>query len=510
VSAPNLRTQRTTLNFASGLAVTAATTAIAFFTTPLLLRWLGPERYGAVRAVSDWFGHLSVFELGTAGALPAVLALAIGQADASRLRALMAAGVRAYLRIGVLATLGALAITALCAQLVPVRADLASDLRTACLVGMIGVLLYPLAPYRALADAAQQGYLINFGLLAQSLVTTALALLFAHQRLGITGQFLAVVAGQVVFAVLLLTVGSRRVPDAFRAALGGVDAAARAELARLNLPTFWFMLSGRLGLLTDNIVVAGLLGPGRVVPLYLTQRLIGIAGGQLYAVGGASWAALAELHALGRKDTFNARLLDLTRLVAGLALAVMVPLVAFNRHFVTRWVGAVSFGGDAITLLAAANAYMLALVTLWTWVFSGTGQVRRIAGAAMASAVLNLALSVVGTLVIGIAGPLLGTFLGTLGINMWYVPRELERTFGTSAAALFRAATLPLLWSLPLGAGLAWLARSHAPTGWLMLGTEMALSGLLLLVFWWALALTDAERASFRARAAFAVRRGGA
>jgi O-antigen/teichoic acid export membrane protein len=507
VTSANLRTRRTALNFASGLALTGATMVVAFFATPLLLRWLGAERYGAVRAATDWFGHLTVFELGISGALPPLLALALGRGDASGLRRLMAAGIRTYVFIGALALAGGVAITLAATHLVPVGPGLAHDLRVACLVGLIGLLFYPLTPFRALADAEQKGYVISGALLAQSMLTVALALVLARAGYGITGQFAALAAGQVLLTLLLALAGARRVPGLAQDVVAPTDPDARARIARLNFPTLWFMLSGRLGLLTDNIVVAGLLGPARVVPLYLTQRLLSLAGQQLFAVGGASWAALAELHALGRRETFNARLLDLTRLVAGLAVATLIPIAAFNHHFVARWVGAASFGGDGITVLAAVNAYLLALVTLWTWVFSGTGQVRLMVGAAVAASVLNLVVSIVATKLVGLSGPLIGTLVGLAGVSLWYVPLALERTFGTDAFALARAAALPLLWGLPVGAAIAWFARVHAPAGWLELGAEMAAAGIILLGFWWVFALTAEERGSFRARVGFALKR---
>ncbi len=75
-------------------------------------------------------------------------------------------------------------------------------------------------------------------------------------------------------------------------------------------------LCGRVSLLTDNIVVSGLLSPALVTPFVLTQRLTSLAQRELQTIGNASWAALAELSAQGRKDVFSRRLLELTRVVA--------------------------------------------------------------------------------------------------------------------------------------------------------------------------------------------------
>lgn len=504
---PNLRTRRSALTFLSGAAFTAITIALGFVTTPLLLRWLGAERFGAVRAVSDWLSHLSILEIGLGGALAPLLALALGRSDLAAARRLMVEGIRAFVWVAVATVMTGLLIALVIPYLVPVQPSLARDLRIACLVGLIGLALYPFFPYRVLAEGSQRGYAVNLILLAQSLTITGLALWLAWSGRGITGQLVAIAAGSVVFSVLVTRDGARRFPGLLGAAAKEPrHDEARREIRGLNRPTVLFNLAGRVGLLTDNIVLALILGPARVVPLFLTQRLIVLAQGQLQGIGNASWAALAELHALGRRDVFSARLIELTRLVAALSVVGLVPIAAYNHHFVVKWVGTASFGGDAITILAAVNGYLLALVSLWGWCFSGTGRVAAIVPIMLASAALNLGLSVLATFWLGISGPLVGTLVGLTATAVWYLPLALERAFGTSPLALARAALTPVLWCAPAAAGIVWVARTHTPRGWVGLAAEMAAAALVLLVYWWFVVLHAEERAHLAERVRIARR----
>ena len=57
------RTRKATWGFLSGLAFAGMTVIIGLTATPLLVRWLGPERFGAFRAASDWTGHLTICTL---------------------------------------------------------------------------------------------------------------------------------------------------------------------------------------------------------------------------------------------------------------------------------------------------------------------------------------------------------------------------------------------------------------------------------------------------------------
>lgn len=497
----NYRTQRSALNWVAGVAVSITTIAIAFVTTPLLLRFLGAERFGATRAAADWFGHLTILELGLGGALAPLLALALGQGDEERVRRTLAAGVRAFVTVALVAAAAGLVITLFIGRLVPVAPELLRDLRIACLIGTAGLLLYPLAPFRQLADASQRGYAIHRTAFAQSLVTTLLAVALAFHGLGITGQFVALVAGQVVFAWVITRDGLARHRGVLAESFAvPVDPEARAAIRKLNVPSLLFDLSSRAGLLTDNIVIALILGPAAVVPLFLTQRLPQLAQAQLQGVGNASWAALGELHALGRHDVFNARLVELTRLVAALSLAALVPIAAYNHAFVNLWVGSEHFGGSAVTALAAVNAFMLALVSLWGWCFSGTGRIAALVPIMMISSALNLALSVAGAYAIGLPGPLLGTAIAIAGTTLWYLPAQLHRDFGTPLGGLVRAVAMPLAWAALPALGIWWLARTSPPSSWPALAVETAAAGALMLAIWWFFELGAGERAHYAGR----------
>ena len=265
-------------------------------------------------------------------------------------------------------------------------------------------------------------------------------------------------------------------------------------------------LSGRLGLLTDAIVAGRLLGLEAPAVLFVTQRLAALAQAQLQGIGAASWAGLAELHAQGRTDVFNRRLVELTRLVAVLGVAALAPIVAYNRRFFELWMlarmGPQGYGGDAVAAVAAFNALVLAVVSLWNWCFSGTGQVHRVAGASALGAAINLAASVALTRSLGVVGPLLGTTIAYLSIQAWVLPLLLRRTFGTPLGPLLRAVALPLAWGLPYAAALSWLARSHPPRGWPGLAAAMALAALGFLAFAALALLGPDDRALSRARLA--------
>src|SRR6185503_11229486 len=281
-------------NFASALLFAIVTMVVGVFATPWLLQWLGEDRFGAYKAVIDWFGYLALLDFGILGAMQPLFAEALGKSDTSAMGLLVATGSRLYARVvGVMIVVG-LIITSMITHLIPVPAPLTGELRIASLIVVAGLLLLPLsAPFRIVLESDQRGYRVNNLLVVQSLATTALSLGFAYYGGGIAGQALAVLIASLPYHLRLLTYGRRRFPREMRdaAAATPADAAtARARLLSLNRPTFVLNLCGRVGLLSDNIVIAALLGPAAVVPFFATQRIAVMVQGQLQSLGNATWA----------------------------------------------------------------------------------------------------------------------------------------------------------------------------------------------------------------------------
>ena len=177
-------------------------------------------------------------------------------------------------------------------------------------------------------------------------------------------------------------------------------------------------------MLSDNIVISLILGPAAVVPFWLTQKLASLAQNQFLSIGNSTWAGLVELHTRGETQKFQARLLELTGLVSGLSLAVLAPLAAYNKSFITLWVGETNYAGTAVTLLVCLNVWLWGILHLWGWVLQGTGHLTAWTPYALAFLSVNLAASIGGTYVVGLAGPLLGTAAGLLLVKSWAMPRK--------------------------------------------------------------------------------------
>ncbi|MEA5581399.1 MATE family efflux transporter [Nodularia harveyana UHCC-0300] len=495
------RTGRSVVNFSSGIMLQVMTLGIGIISTPLLLSWLGDERYGAFRAANDWGNYLNLLELGVSGSLMALLAKAVGMGDPKEIRLTLATGIRAYLKIMIVMVLAGVGLGLFITRLVPVEGVLVGELQTGYWLAFIGIFLLPLTPFRLLADASQRSYFANLFIIFQSLIITSLALLLARGGFGITGQYIAALAGGVAFQVLMCWDGLRRYPDVFSAIMDSkAQKPIEKKLWQLNWSAFTLNLSGQVGLFTDNIIISYSLSPATVVPFFVTQRLAALAQSQIQGIGNATWAALADLYAKGERERFNARLIELTRLVAVMGVTFMVAIAAYNHHFIRLWVGEDRFGGDGVTFLAVSNGFLLGILSLWGWCFSGTGNQPKLVLPSILAAGINFIASIICTRFLGIIGPLLGTFIAFTTVSLWQLPLLMREVFSTSVKQLFLAVVQPLAVGIPYGLVIWYIAKSHTPWGWIGLGIEMSLAALIYLIIAWLLVLNESERQQWRDR----------
>src|SRR5208283_3763969 len=156
-----------------------------------------------------------------------------------------------------------------------------------------------------------------------------------------------------------------------------------------------------------------------------------------------------------------------TRTVAVLGFAGLVPIVAYNRAFISLWVGSQRNGGDLLTILAAVNALMLGVFSLWGWCISGTGGAPILTRAVVGQATINVACSIGFTLAFGMIGPVLGTTVSFLAVSAWFMPRAMADRFGTAPAQLLSAVGIPALLAMPFAALTWWFSRAYGATNWI-------------------------------------------
>jgi len=491
------RARNSAWNLAAALGLTMVSAVTSFLATPWLLRWLGPERLGAFKALTDWIAQLTFVEFGLGGALMAAFVVRIGRGDRAGLTQMAAAGIHAYWRVTLFQIPGGILLVVALPHLISLDHVTKEELRVAGAIALAPVAITPLLVFRALAESRQRGFVNSLLLTAQVLVMTALALIAARLGWGLIGQAVAFAVAQSVTLLILAWDGTRAYRGVWNATHEEVD---RHALRRLSCPTFVHGLTDRIALVSDNLVVAWILGPAAVVPFFLTQQLVGLAQSQVRGIGQATWAGLAELYVQDNNSRLRMRLLELTGMVSGLGVAVLAPVAAYNRAFVHLWVGQNGYAGEAVTILACLNAVLWGIFALWGWALLGTGHIAWWVPFALLSTLVNVIVSVLGTIAFGLVGPLLGTTAGLGLVTSWALPRVLHRALAIPPRELWRAVLSPLRWGLAFAVVLQAVAAYYHPVDWFELIAVAGPSVAVGLVLWWRLSLGREDRSAWRAR----------
>ena len=508
------RSARTLLTFLSGTGMAVVLTAVNFVTLPFVLRHLGDARFGIFRSLLDWFGWLALLDLGVGSSLGPVYARVLGRGDGAGVVRVAHAGLAAFARVTVVMAAAAVLLGALMPRLVQAPAELEVEVYAACAVLLLGVLLLPLNAFRSLADAGQRGFVVNVAVAVGGVLVAGLSVAAAYSGAGLVGQSLATVVAAGAVLLLLARDGLRQYP-AIRREPFAPDPALRAEFRAVRWPWLAFNVTGRLGVLSHNILIAGLLGPTAATVFFLTHRLISLVHGQLLGVGASSWAALADLYYRGETARFAARTEFLTRLLSTLGLGLLIPVGVWNHATIGLWVGPERYGGAWVTWPAVALAWAQAIVALWSWPLTVLAPVRRLVPGMIAATAVNLTLSVAVTLTVGLPGPVVGAAVAQTALAFGWLPVLLRRGLGLDPGTLRRAALEPLALAVGYGGALLALAESVAPfdPAWPRSAQWLALAGCHVagtagyLALAWAVILPAVDRREFRQMAGRVVRR---
>lgn len=485
------RGARSLWTFGTGVTFTVLTTGLSFVITPFVLRWLGAERFGIQRALMDSVAYLGLFELGLLGATRANLALHYGRGDRARAHAVALTALRRYAPIVLCMSVAGAAIVWWAPRLGGHTAISGGELRSAAAIFVVAVLLAPFSVFRAALEAQQRAYVLKALGIGGAIASGLLSLLFAYAGWGLTGQAVAVLIVPLITAPLVMLAARRELVGSWNAA---PEPAAAEALTRLSRPTLVYEISSRVGLFSDNIVVAMLLAPQLVAPFFLTQRVAMIALGQLQEIGNATWAALIELHAQGLTAVFRHRLLHLSSWVTSASIILLVPVLLLNRSFIVLWLGERNYAGPMVTILVCANVWLWAVSSLWGWVVFGAGCIAAWTPYAVAFSAVNITVSLAATWWLGIYGPLLGTTAAFLFVTSWAMPGVLQRLFGVARRDLYAAIARPFAWGAPYAGAMAIAVSTIHPTTWIALAASAGLCVAAGGTCWWFVGLKDADR----------------
>jgi O-antigen/teichoic acid export membrane protein len=359
---PAARTRNYLTQIKGAFAFKALGALASFAAVPLMLRYLGTERYGIWSTIMSVAAWVTLSDMGIGYGLRCKLTEALARNDEAGASAYVSS---AYTALGVLAV-GVFALF----------------LPASAYVGWQGLFN---------TDVTDNGTLRGFALLTAFFILASMWSGLVNQVLNAVQHSSAVVLGQTVFNTLTLAFvfillhtappSLRLMATAYGLALlashlglsvwcyrqrgalvprASIDPARLAALMRLGLQFFVLELGYVMIVSTDKILITQMLGPEAVAPYDVVFKLFSVVTVAHTLITMPLWSSYGDAYHRGDHAWIHATLHGQRRLFAALALGIVLLALA-ARPVIAWWVG------PAIAVPPGLVAGMAAFLAIFTW-----------------------------------------------------------------------------------------------------------------------------------------------
>ena len=393
-----------------GKVLTAATSLI---TVRLTLNYLGAERYGMWMTISSVVLMFGTADLGISSGLVNLIADATGRSDITAAKTatasalVMLSGVAVIISIAMIIVYPFLNMARLFNVYSPVairESGPALLIFFYCFVGNL-----PLGAVRGTQTGLQKGFVNGLWSILGTLISLGALLLAIYLHQGLPILILSLLGPTILTSILnaaeLFGWSHPELMPSFR----NFSRASASRLLRTGLMYFLLQLSLTIGMQTDNVVIAQIMGAKAVTDYAVPARLFNV----LVALVGMFYMTLlpAYTEALARSDGPWIRRTFLrvaaTGIGANAVLAVMLML--FGNRILALWVGNQFQASKGLLLALGLMCIVSSFVGSASTLLNGLGKFRAQVVFGLLMAVVNLALSIILVKHLGIVGAAVGT-----------------------------------------------------------------------------------------------------
>lgn len=429
-------------------AMTAAATsfskivsmAASILTVRLTFRYLGAERYGMWMTITSVVMMMGFADLGIGNGLINIMADAVGRKDWREARKVSASGFWTLCVIAALLALGMAAAYPFIntSRLFNLRSPLAvHEAGPALLVFFYCfVLNVPLFAIRNIQTGMQNGFVNNLWDSLGSIASLGALLLAIRAHGGLPLLVLSLAAPPVAVTMLNgLELFGRSHPE-LRPSPSAFSRESASRLFHTGMMFFLLQLAMSIGMQTDNIVIAQILGAKSVAAYAVPARLFSMVNAFLIMLSGAMWPAYAD--AVAHSDGPWIRRSFRRVAVGGTALTIIaaVFLAIFGNQILAVWVGPQIHASAALLAVFGLQCILYAYLQPMNFLLNGVGRLQVQVICALVMAMLNLALSILFVIHYGIIGAVLGTVISVLvaqAVPLTILTRNILRKFSQSS-----------------------------------------------------------------------------
>ncbi len=454
-------------NALAGYGSWAINLAIGLLVTPIVLRKLGVEGFGAWTLALTLAGYVGIVELGLGVATVRFIASALAEADARRASVVAASARATY---WALASLGTLALTIL--VLVPgllgaSEAASTAEVRLSTLVLGIGFLLTLAFTINAVIvqAAGRVDQMMTIGVVFR-IITAVAQVIAVSLTTNLVPLALVTLIGSLGPALAARRIAQRVAPE-IEIRSAPVDRTVVRELLGSGWRNAGLGITSLVAIQSDVLVVAAILGPTAVAAYGIAVRASVMVGQLSSRATDVLVPTFAHANAL-RDDR---RTLIALRESALLTRAILVPsvivLIFFGEQLLNAWLGSAPQDSNTVLILLLSCGVAGAPGHSCLMLLTGMNRLNFLLIGFTVTAVCNLGLSIVLTNEVGIVGPALASLMAFLVFNMIVLPRHVSRMLSVPWVTLsfvgVRTLGLPAIAATGAGAAARFILGGSGP-----------------------------------------------
>ena len=484
-------------NLGTRYAAICTDAAIGLVLLPFNVHHLGQTAWGLWMLTASVTAYFSILDLGYGGSITRFVAQYRARRDADGLNAILSTMIVLFAAVGVVAYAAFVVVAASIGSIFNLTPDQAATGRSLMLIiGLYVSLGFPFSVFGGVMNGFQRYDLNNMVAIATSLVAAAVNVFMLAAGFTLVELVAATTAVRLA-AYLAYRLNAYRVFPALSLRVSRFELSRLREVTQFSAYVLVIDWSNRLNYSIDAIVIGAFLSPAAVALWTVPQRLNELLQRFTNQLNGVLFPMVVDSDAGARGARLRTIFLHGTRL----SLATVVPLatavVLLADPLIRSWVGAAFADGVVVAqILAVATAIRVGNAT-GTTVLKGAGGHRFLATANAASAIVNIALSLVWIGPFGLAGVASATLVAVSTMAVLVLWPAACRRVGVGVVEAFTSAVWPAIWPAFVMAGAVVLVRDALPASLLAVAAASIAGGLVYLATFLSFGVTRRERLTY-------------
>jgi O-antigen/teichoic acid export membrane protein len=252
--------------------------------------------------------------------------------------------------------------------------------------------------------------------------------------------------------------------------------------------------SAKLNYSSDTIVIGAMLNTTAVAAWTVAQRLSQVAQRLTSQLTSALFPTVVDSDAAQRPDRLQMILVEGTKLSLAFAAPLCVGLIVLADYVVYSWVGRQFSSSVLPTQLLLAVVLVRTSTASASLILRGAGQHKLLTFTNVATAVVNVLLSIALIRPLGLLGVALGTVIPVTLSAVFVIYPAACRRVGLPIGLPLVQAIWPPMWPAMVMVGVLWLGRTWPPTSLFEVSLHLAAAGLVYIVLFVGVAIGAVER----------------